>query len=243
VRLALLVITLAIVTPRTAAALVICNMERGIAPRTGSVLPPHPRLVSYGFRGQPLEWVATIGGEKIGITAATIEGAMGAVTTLDIKSDRTGKLVINLGKVTVGTFTIASKLSIAREVPVVIGRYKRQVDQNFIDGSFDGLGIWLPEGVPAILAHVRLRRDDQAPWFEIVVPVVSTEGQPRPVIRIGALGCSANFPLAMLAKGVDIDVVVTAVDGTKVRVTNLAPHLTLPEPLPPQPRARVPRAP
>jgi hypothetical protein len=41
-----------------------------------------------------------------------------------------------------------------------------------------------------------------------------------------------------MRKGFDLDVDVMLADGSKRTVTALAPHMTLPDPLPPQPQPR-----
>jgi len=238
----LLVCLLVAALPRPAAAFVMtCINETGVAPRSGSVVPPHPFLIHYG-RTSNVPFTVTIDGAKVAVKTTPIKSS-DPLVLIEVKSDRTGALSLRQGDSELATYTVKRGVTVPTEVPGVIGRYRQRLDQDLVDPSFDGLGVWLPEGTPAILAHVKLRPNATAPWWELVIPVPSTEEQPRPVIRIGSLGCSSNYPIALLAKGVDLEISIELANGAQLGVTHVAPHLTLPTPLPPQPRPRPIRAP
>ncbi len=85
-------------------------------------------------------------------------------------------------------------------------RYHPVSDAALATDVFDGLAIALD--APAVLAHVKLRRDDKAPWFELDAPVVAN------TIRIGKLGCAgSNYSTDLLEHGVDLDVTLIYDDG------------------------------
>jgi hypothetical protein len=217
--------------PRDAHAIAACYTNQGFAPSEDTALPPHARVVYYtdsnSTRRAP---TATLGGKPVELKISILKSAPYTFTVMEVDSDKTGKLVITFPEGATATYTIAKEAELPKEIPVITGRFVRHMHHTTVKENFDGLAVRLPAGTPAIMAHVKLRRDDKAPWSEYDVPVAPHDFQDkRPVIRMGELGCTQNYTVALLENGVDIEATITLVDGTTRPAKDLAAHVTLPK--------------
>jgi hypothetical protein len=203
----------------------------------GSVVPPRPRLAFYTTVGHETDKLtATIDGKPVQVTRSTARPLNFFLVTAVIESDRTGDLVVTFGARPPLRYTVSSA-ALPTEVPATVGRATGRLGSD--EQEFNGLAIRLPEGTPALLAHVRHRDAPDQPWHALDVPLYTPVADPRPAIRIGEFGCGdRNASLAILARGFELEVTVTLADATVVPVTGLAKRMTLPEALPPQPRPR-----
>ena len=229
--------------PRPAHAIAACNNNEGWGPAEKAALPVRARVVYYTDNWRNPTFVATLDGKKVALKVTDLPGAVDGnhVVLLEVDSDKTGALRIGIEKEVMRTYTITKKAAMPKELPVVIGRFQRNIPHSTVREVFDGLALRLPAGTPAVAAHVKLRRDAQSAWTEIDAPVLPQDfDDPRPVIRIGSLGCTTNYGVAMLASGVDIDVTITLADGTTRPAKDLAVHLQLPAVLPKQPTMKRP---
>lgn len=243
--LVLVALALVVLRPTQARAAVACAPAKGFAPAAGATVLPRAKLVYYSEDREPPKFTARIDGRKVPVKVTALPtGAAAHLVTVEIDSDRTGSLEIGADGVASARWKVSKKAEMPKEVPVAIGRFERNIPHSTVRENYLGLAIRLPKGTPATFATVKLRRDAQGPWTELVVPVLGRDfDDPRPVIRIGELGCTSNFSAPMLVAGVDIDVTLTLADGSTRPAKDLAPHLTLPAALPPQPKAPKPTRP
>jgi hypothetical protein len=225
--------------PTPAHAIAACNNNEGFAPATGTTVPPHARLVYYTDHWRDPAFVATLDGKAVKVKVTELpSGSSTRLVLLEIDSAKTGTLKVGIGTWTALTLKVAKAVASPKEVPVTIGRFQQNIQHSTVKEDFDGLAIRLPANTPAISAHVKLRRDGAGAWTELEVPVSPRDfDDPRPVIRIGQLGCTQNYSVALLNSGVDIEATLTLVDGTTRPAKDLAAHLTLPPVLPKQPVA------
>jgi hypothetical protein len=211
-----------------------CAGEVGWSPQRGDELPPRAHLVYWANRrgdDDPKSLVATIDGKAVAVKQKTIDATPYRLTLIEIESDRTGKLSIGWKNATDGyvrdvslaTYTVKAKVAYAKEATATTRRYHRKIPHSTVREVFDGLAIAVD--TPAILAHVKLRRDAQAAWNEIDSPLTEADGR---TIRIGELGCTRNYSPPLLENGVDLEVDLTLPDGSRVHVKDLA-HVVLPK--------------
>jgi hypothetical protein len=244
VRLIPLLLVAFAAAPAHAEEFVMCLNGQGITPAPGTVVPPHARIVYYADQNlnAPQKITAKIGGKAVQVTRTERRSSPFKIVVVEIESDRTGDLAIDFDGRAAVHFTVKA-LDMPKEVTGITARYQGPAHRGEPGETFDGLAIKLPEGTPAVLGMVRLRRDASAPWQDIQSPVVKPESETRPQIRVGQFDCAANATLADLARGFDLEVSVLMLDGSSRKVTGFAPHLSLPTPLPPQPRPRNQRRP
>jgi len=233
-KLALVAVVVMAVHARPAHANSACAGEVGWSPQRDDELPPRAHLVYWANRrgaDDPKTLVATIDGKVVAVKQKTIDAAPYKLTLIEIDSDRTGKLSLGWKAATDGygrdvgpvTYTVKAKVSYAKEATATTRRYHHKIPHSTVREVFDGLAITVD--TPAIRAHVKLRRDAQAPWSEIDSPLTEADGR---TIRIGELGCTRNYSPSLLENGVDLDVDLTLADGSHVHVKDLA-HVVLPK--------------
>jgi len=233
-KLAFVAVVVMAVHVRPAHANSACAGETGWSPQRGDALPPHGHLVYWANRRgaeDPGTLVATIDGKAVAVKQETIDATPYKLTLIEIDSDRTGKLSIKWKDATdrygreVGpvTYTVKAKVAYAKEATAKTRRYHQKIPHSTVREVFDGLAITVD--TPAVLAHVKLRRDAQAPWSEIDSPLTEADGR---TIRIGELGCTRNYSPPLLENGVDLDVDLTLADGSHVHVKDLT-HVVLPK--------------
>ena len=188
---------------------------------TGSKdLPPHAHVAFWSDRqGQPTapKLIATIAGKVVPTKTSTLVAAPFQLVLVEIDSDATGHLDLKwdqkaMSTFTDGSFEIKAKPVYAKKATVKTARYHREIPHTSGPEVFDGLEITVD--VPAVRAHVKLRRDAKAAWTELDIPVRNN------TIDIGKLGCVRNYEPGLLEKGVDIDLALTLPDGTTIAAEN-----------------------
>jgi hypothetical protein len=239
--LVVLVVLVALTAPARA-EFVMCIGGQGATPPDGSIVPPRAHLAFYSDRNLrlPGKVTATLGGKPVKVTTSSKQSSPFNLLTVVIDSDQTGDLVVLYENHGALHYRVRP-LELPKEVTGLATRYAS--DRSGARGEeFNGLAIRLPEDTPAVFAHVRLRPSESALWLDLDVALYTPPESRRPMIRAGQFACESNADLAALARGFDLDVTVTLADGTKRMVTGLAKHMTLPAPLPPQPRPKNQRA-
>jgi hypothetical protein len=223
----ILVVTLATVEAR-AEEFVMCIDGQGVVPTPGTVVPPHARIVYYTDQNlsAPQKITAKIGGKAVEVSRAERRAPPFKILVIEIDSDRTGDLAVDFdGRPTV-RWTVKA-MDMPKEVPGITARYRAPAHPGE-----------LPEDTPAVLGTVKVRPAANAPWQDIYSPIFKPASETRPQVRVGQFDCAANASLPELARGFDLEVSLLMLDGSSRKVTGLAPHLTLPTPLPPQPRPK-----
>jgi len=206
-----------------------CGGESGWA-ADGAELPPHPRIVYWmnqSGRGgtAPSTPVAKIDGKAVPMKVTTLDSAPNKLLVIEIDSNATGKLAISWKNEEwrgSATYTIAKPPAYPKVAHATTTRYHSKLAHSTVREVFDGLAIKVD--VPAaIRAHVKLRRDSKASWFELDAPV-----EKGGTIRIGELGCSSNYQPDLLEKGVDLEVTLFLPDNTSIPVDKLT-HASIPK--------------
>jgi hypothetical protein len=237
---ALPVLLVAVLATPARAEFVMCIGGQGAAPASGTTVPPHAQLAFYSDRSLrlPDKITATIDGTPVKVKKTvgnTRAAAPFMILTIEIDSDKTGTLVVKYDGHAPLTYTV-KPVAIPKEIAGVTGRYQAERGE-----SFDGLAIRLPADTPAIVGHISYSTDGVM-WSDVDVVAYTAANETRPMLRVGQFECDANVPTAVLARGFDIEATVTLADGSTRPVTGIAKHMTLPEPLPPQPRPKNARA-
>ncbi len=202
----LLALAIAVASAHTAHAYSACNAGSGLVPKPGATIPPHARIVAFttqAWRKMEPAPTATIDGTPVKVELTRASSAPYRFAVIDIDSDRTGALELTwLGAK--HDYTVAAT-NLSHDAHATTNRYHSKIPHSTVNEVFDGLAIKVD--VPAVSAHVKLRRDDKAAWTELDVPVV--DGQ----IQIGRLGCVDNYSPDLLEAGVDLDITLTFADG------------------------------
>jgi hypothetical protein len=205
-------------------ALSMCDGAAGVSPSAGT-LPPHARLWFYS--AQP--WIsfdepptATNDGVPGKLTVASSSSGPYRFLTIDIDSDRTGALVLTWSDSKL-EYNIA-KTTVNHDARATTSRFHRELRHQGAVEVHDGLSIKLDAS--AVAAHVKLRRDDKAPWVELDAPVIDGE------IQIGKLGCGDNYSPELLEHGVDLEVTLTFADGKTAPLKGLSHASIAPLPKP-----------
>lgn len=207
------------VQAREANAYLVCGGDVGWA-SDGAQLAPHPRVVYWTNKfgtGQGLppaeSLVAKIDGKPVATHVVAIENHPNKLAVIEIESDATGALTLDWvgGSLPSGHYKIA-----ATAYPKVAhATTSRFHGQPRVPGeALDGLEISVD--APAMRAIVKLRRDAKATWRVLDVPV-EAGGK----LRIGMLGCTANYEPQLLEQGVDIAVTLVMADGKSIPVDQL----------------------
>jgi hypothetical protein len=226
-------------SPRDAHAYAACMDNEGWSPGRDVLLPPHPRILfftdsreKYGRAGDDLvdfAPTATIGGKEVPVKVKVTKSPPYHFAMIEIDSPLNGVLIVKLRNGVAARYRISMLAKMPEEVPVTVGRFVHQIRRSSINETFHGLALHLPTKSPAIFAHVKLRRDDRAPWIELDVPVAAQDFDVRrTLVRLGELGCTRNYSVELLEKGVDIEVTFTLTDGSTRPATDLAAHVVLP---------------
>ncbi len=227
------------------AEFVMCVGGQGLVPAASSVVPPHARIVYYADQNlsTPQNISAQIDGTAVAVKKTELRARPFQVLVLEIDSPRTGALVVTFDQRQPLRWTVKA-ITMPKDVTGVAARYQGPAHPGEPGEGFDGLAIRLPEGTPAVMSHVKVRTEpDAALWLETDVPIYTAASESRPMIRVGQFDCAPNIAPSLLQHGFDLEVTVTLSDGTTRRVSGLAPHMSLPAPLPPQPRPKNQRLP
>lgn len=222
--------------PLPAYAIAACNNNDGFSPRAGTELPPHPRLLSWcDDCDSDNTYVARIDGKVVPTKITQLSSSPYQMQLIEVDSDKTGTLTISFTPAwtkteqEVARYTVRAGAKMPKDVAGTTSRFARNIQHSTVREQFESLAIAIGDTTPAILAHVKIRRDDQSPWQELDVPVIGGDWMDKhTMIRIGTLGCSSNFSAAVLKGGVDLEVSVTLVDGTTRKVA-LPAHVKLPK--------------
>ncbi len=231
---------LAVTEARPAHAYAACNNNYGLAPRTGATLPVRARLVAFAdMKGwSNFKYQATIDGQPVKLKLTRRNIAPYYLTEIEVDSAKAGTLAIFQGTDTKGTplatYTVKPGAPMPKEIAGTTRRYTQNIQHSTVAELFDALAIDLGDA-PAILAHVKIRRDDKAPWSELDLPVhAASRLEPTTTkVLIGALGCTSNYTVGLLEQGVDLEVTALLPDGKQVPV-KLPKRVALPK-LPKQP--------
>jgi hypothetical protein len=192
-----------------------CGGESGWSSE-GAVVAPHPRVVFWmnGRSSGPSTVVAKIDGKVVKTNITTLVSSPNELVTIEIQSDAKGALTLDWKNgLPAGHYTI--KATTAPKVAhATTSRYHSKLAHSTVREVFDGLAIKLD--VPAMRAHVKLRRDAKSDWRELDVPVDKDH-----TIRIGELGCASNYEPQLLENGVDLDVALVLADGSSIPIEKL----------------------
>lgn len=233
--LLVLTVVIAVADERRAEAVVACNNNQGYAPRAGMVLPPHPRVVYFTDNADPDDTVPTyfarIAGKKVPVKVTTLTSTPYTFYVIEVDSDKTGKLEIGEVSGSQKFVDVRYKIKADAAVPTTIAGVTKKFHQDITHSSvrekFDGMAVALDDKTPALVAHVKLRRDASADWFELDAPVIAGDWMDsHTVVKLGELGCTKNFTVDLLKHGVDIEASVMLVDGSTLAV-DLPEHVSL----------------
>lgn len=183
----------------------------------GTSVPPHAHLVFWSDRQDPIKskLVAKIANKVVPTKVTTMAATPYQFMLVEIDSDATGHLDLTWDPTKTranGSFEVVAKPTYAKKATVKTSRYHNEIRHTGGPEVFDGLEITVD--VPAVRAHVKLRRDAKATWTELDVPVRDN------TIDIGLLGCVRNYEPDLLETGVDIDLALTLPDGSTVGANN-----------------------
>lgn len=250
-----LVVLLAVVlaTTRTAAAGRWCHGGDDYAPTAGSTLPVHPRVIKttgdtlfegkLSKRARAPKITATIDGKKVPISIKTTRIRSQVIQTIEIKSDKTGELVVKAGKDDEASWTISSEWTAPEKVNASVSRY--HVDRMIDNYSwYDGAQLTLDQ--PALTLRAKWRRDSEDKWRTVTVPVILKKDEsilvpgrkpapPAIAALLGETACDdALIPVEFLERGVEIEATALLPNGKEVPVA-------LPNPLVIEKRKKDPR--
>jgi len=195
----------------------------------GAQLAPHPTVVYWTNsiarprrRTAPPTVVVKIDGKPVNSKVTTLDSAPNSFTLVEIDSDATGALTVGWkdAERPAGHYTIKAT-TYPKVAHATSSRYHSKIPHSTMREVYDGLA--LKVDVPAMRAHVKLRRDAKASWTELDVPV-----DDKHEAHIGELGCASNYQPQLLENGVDIDVALVLPDGNSIPVDKLT-HVTIPK--------------
>ncbi|HEX4466741.1 MAG TPA: hypothetical protein VH025_06100 [Solirubrobacteraceae bacterium] len=197
----------------------------------GTKLPPHAHVVYYSMAGQrpPTGLTAKIGKREVPTKINYVNAGPFVLAQIEIDSDLTGTLSLAWPDAAhyddhQVQYQVVKSIKLGDKVTGTLGRFHRAFHHSTVHESEDGLEIQLD--APAAWGTLRWRRDAKADWQDIVLG--ATPGA-RSAIRIGEVGCQANFSVPLLEQGVDLSLTVQLVDGRTVQVDGVPAHYTLPK--------------
>jgi len=202
-----------------AGAISACGGDSGWS-SDGAELAPHPKVVYWitgrGGGSAPGDLIAKIDGKPVKTKVGTIASSPNTLVLVEVDSDAKGALTLEWkgSGLPAGHYTIKA-VTYPKVAHATSSRFHSKLPHSTVREVFDGLA--LNVDVPAMRAHVKLRRDAKASWTELDVPVDA-----KHQIRIGELGCARNYEPQLLEKGVDIDVALVMADGSSVAVDKLS---------------------
>ncbi len=236
--LVVLALFLAVVTEsRTAHAIAACNNNFGFAPRKGVTLPKRARLVAFSDMKGSAGWQysATIAGKQVKLKRSELHVAPYYMTQLEVDSDATGTLVVYRGTTQtpdseIARYEVRADAKLPKDVTGTPRRFTRDIRHSTVKETYDTLAIDIGDTTPAVMATIRIRRDANASWSTFDVPVNTGDWMDtKTTIRIGQLGCTSNYTVALLEQGVELAIVVTLADGSKRELGLPAGSIKLPK--------------
>jgi hypothetical protein len=212
-----------------------CNNNFGLAPKAGAVLPPRGKLVAFAdMKGWAnFQYNATLDGKPVKLKLTRSHVAPYYLTTIEVDSDKTGTLAIYQGTQTkdpLATYTVKAGVAFPKDIAATTNRFTENIQHSTVKELFDALAIDLGDA-PAILAHVKIRRDDKVAWSEFDLPVHANTriAKDKAKLLIGELGCTSNYTVGLLEQGVDLEITAMLPDGKSIPV-KLPKRVTLPKP-------------
>ena len=211
------------VTVHDAGAISACAGESGWS-SDGAEVAPHPRVV-YWINGReslaPDTLVAKIDGKTVKTKVRSLTSSPNTLAIIEVDSNATGALTLEWkgAGLPAGHYTI-KQTTYPKVAHATTSRYHSKLPHSTVREVFDGLAIKVD--VPAMRAHVKLRRDSKTDWLELDVPVADHQ------LRVGELGCESNYQPQLLENGVDIDVALILPDGSSIPVEKLT-HVQIPK--------------
>jgi len=211
---------------RAAHAISACEGEDGWSPQSGSVLPPRARIAYWTDDGDDaLQFSVKLDGKAVAIKTTKVVSKPYVIRVIEIDSARTGTLEVSVktphGAPQKLTYTIKRGVTFAKQAKATTSRYHKKIPHTSVREVFDGLAIAV--NVPALYAHVKIRRDAQSQWRELDVPLVDGK-----TARIGEIGCASNYTPQLLEQGVDIEATVMTPAGSQIPIAGLT-RVTLPK--------------
>ena len=209
-------------------AIASCSGGRGWATAAGATVPRRAHLVYFTTAGVPadVKVVATIDGKPVPAKLTQQKSAPFTFLVVDIDSPaRAGKLTVTL----MGTTSIQlviGDVAMPKTVAATPSHFHSETRHTSGTETYDSLLVSVSDA-PAVMAHVKIRRDDKAPWSELDVPVTHY-AKDKASFELGLLGCASNYEPALLLAGVDLEASVTLLDGTTRPLADLPKHYTLP---------------
>ncbi len=209
-------------------AIASCTGGRGWAMAPGATVPSRAHLVYFTTAGVPadVKLAATIDGKPVKAKLTQLRSAPFTFLVVDIDSPaRAGKLTVTLFENTSIQLVIGAA-AMPKTVTATPSHFHSETRHTSGTEVYDSLLVSLSD-TPAVMAHVRVRRDDKAPWSELDVPVTHV-AKGKASFELGLLGCASNYEPALLLAGVDLEASVTLLDGTARPLSDLPKHYTLP---------------
>lgn len=222
-RRAPLALALLLFAVHDAGAISACAGESGWS-SDGAEVSTHPKLVYWitgrGGGSAPGDLIAKIDGKPVKTKVGTIASSPNTLVLVEVDSDAKGALALEWkgSGLPAGHYTIKA-MTYPKVAHATSSRFHSKLPHSTVREVFDGLA--LAVDVPAMRAHVKLRRDAKASWTELDVPVDA-----KHQLRIGELGCARNYEPQLLEKGVDIEVALVMPDGSSVPVDKLT-HVSI----------------
>lgn len=211
--------------PRAAQAWAGCAYETGVAPSLDTPLPPRPHVLYFdrqvGASARPIAFHATIDGVEVPVETAVVAEAPQRLIEVIVDSDRTGALALEA----VGPGVVLPTLrwtiaAAAAPAPPRVTTVRYRASRRHSTGAeqVDAMGLRFAARAPVLYATVELRRDRDAPWTTLAVPITRPDPRAPLVALLGDLGCRTNYPIAAILAGVELRVHVTLTDGRSVAV-------------------------
>lgn len=218
---------------RPAHAISACTNNLGIAPRRGTELPPRAHVLAFHDRTDDRTFGARINGRVVPVKVTAIRSAPYDMHLIEIDSDRTGTLkifyTVDKQEYELASYKVRRGVALPKDIAGTTSRFTQDIRHSSVREKYDALAIHLGGVAHAIYARIKIRRDAQAQWQDLAVPVNPGDWMDKqPVVRIGKLGCSQNYGVGLLEGGVDLEVEVALVDGTTRKVA-LPAHVRLPK--------------
>jgi hypothetical protein len=208
------------------------------APTTAS-LPRHPHLIyfrdhqHYGSKqfSTHLEHVrATIDGKPVKIRVSDVTVGEHQLAVLEVQSERTGKLAISLNQFHGDDYPgeeyatdheriyqiVSDWKTPVADAPKVTRYHKRSWGMGpRMTHDYDGATI--ATNLPAIEFDARWRRDALDDWHAMRLPAVA-DGD-HATVSLGETQCGApTIPLALLERGLELELTAQLPDGTQVAI-------------------------